>query len=117
MTKREQARAIIDTLDSIATEANSYEYGLPKYSEEMDVMINAVLDIIDPRPGDSDPLEDTLIAELEAKVRAFAKARDTAIGEAVRMQIENQRLHELVASKSDPCPYCGERVNELEDTP
>lgn len=32
-----------------------------------------------------------IIAE-QSKVRAFAKARDTALGEAIRMQAENQRL-------------------------
>ena len=53
----------------------------------------------------------------EALSRLSAASLDQLPGEAVRMQIENQRLHELVASKSDPCPYCGERVNELEDTP
>lgn len=47
--KRTQAEAIVATLDSIAREDSS-EYGLPIYDDwHQERMINAVLDIIDPR--------------------------------------------------------------------
>ena len=54
MTKREQAEAIVDKLDGIGRESDAYEYGLPVYGPEKDLMVNAVLDIIDPRPGDAE---------------------------------------------------------------
>lgn len=54
MTKREQAMAIINKLDDIGREECSYEYGLPIYNELIvDKMVNAVLDIIDPRQSEA----------------------------------------------------------------
>lgn len=48
-SKRGQAQLIITKLNDIAREAGS-EYGLPGYDDwHMDRMVNAVLDIIDPR--------------------------------------------------------------------